>query len=86
MPEAGAERAIVDGERAGGPLLTRLTLKMMHDRADAIDAGLRTLGFAVPNAPVQPFDLLDDRRFRLDPRWVVNWRRAGNSSRPAAVL
>ena len=39
----------------------------VHDLADPIDAALGILGLAVPNAPVQTFDLGDDRRLRLHP-------------------
>jgi hypothetical protein len=34
----------------------------MHDLADPLDAALGILRVAVPNAPVQTFDLSDNRR------------------------
>src|SRR5271169_3944185 len=37
----------------------------MHDLADPIDAALGTLGLAVPNAPAQSLDLLDDHDLGL---------------------
>src|SRR5882757_2782974 len=43
---------------------TRLTLEMMHDRADTTDAFPGIGGFAVPNAPVQPLNLRDDHSLR----------------------
>src|SRR6202048_3166214 len=53
-----------------GLSLTCLALKMMHHRANAIDADLGILGFAVPQPPVQPVNLLDDHCLR---------RRAGRA-------
>jgi hypothetical protein len=37
---------------------------MMHDRADTIDAFPRIGGIAIPNAPVQSLNLLDDHCLR----------------------
>jgi hypothetical protein len=36
-------------------------LEDMHDLADPVDAEAGILGLAVPNAPAQALDLLDDR-------------------------
>jgi len=43
----------------------------VHNCSDAIDAELGILGFAIPNAPVQPLDLLDDYRFRHPLQGVI---------------
>ena len=51
---------------------------MMHDRADTIDADLSILGFAIPQPPVQPFDLLDDHRLRRHPRRMISRQGAGD--------
>jgi hypothetical protein len=56
---------------------TRLALKMMHHRADAIDADLGVLGLAVPQPPVQPFNLLDDYRLRGHPRRIIGRQAVG---------
>jgi len=58
--------------------LTLLVLEMMHHRADTIDADLRILGFAIPDAPVQPFDRLDDHRFRFHLCRVIHRQAAGD--------
>jgi hypothetical protein len=49
-------------------------LKVLHDRADTVDADLGILGFAIPNAPVQALDLGRDHRPRFGPRRVVSWQ------------
>ena len=41
--------------------MTALTLEDMHDLADPADAALSIPRLAVPNAPAQALDLLDDR-------------------------
>jgi len=48
----------------------------MHDLADPIDAALGVLGLAIPNAPSQPLDRFDDRRFRLHPPGIVGQQAA----------
>ena len=37
--------------RRHGPFAARLAPELMHNRADAVDALLRILGFSIPNAP-----------------------------------
>src|SRR5271166_6818507 len=44
----------------------------MHDLADPIDAAPGILGLAVPNAPAQTFDLLDDHGLCLHPTGIVD--------------
>ena len=44
----------------------------------SIDADLGIPGFAIPNAPVQALNLLDNHRLRLGLRRVVGWQRAGD--------
>jgi len=51
---------------------------MMHDRADAIDADVGILGLAIPNTPVQAFNLLDDHRSRHSPGRVIRRQAIGN--------
>ena len=58
--------------------LTLLALKMMHDRADTIDAGSGILGFAIPQPPVQPLDLGDDHRLRRHPCRIIGRQAAGD--------
>src|ERR1700752_2461832 len=45
--------------------MTDITLVEMHDLADAIERLLGLFGLAVPDAPVQPLDLCDDRDLGL---------------------
>lgn len=44
--------------------LSALALEHMHDLADAVESDPSVLGLTVPDPPVQPFDLRDDRRLR----------------------
>jgi len=44
---------------------------MMHHHADAIDADLGVLGFAVPQPPVQTVNLRDDHRLRRHPGRII---------------
>jgi hypothetical protein len=48
----------------------------VHDLADPIDAAPGIRGLAVPNAPAQTFDLLDDHGLRLHPARVVGRQTA----------
>src|SRR5271169_4368939 len=48
----------------------------MHDLADPIDAALGILGLAVPNAPTQSLDLLDDHDLGLHPAGIVGRQTA----------
>ena len=48
----------------------------MHDLANPIDAAPGVLGLAIPNAPSQPLDRFDDRRFRLHPPSIVGQQAA----------
>ncbi len=50
----------------------------MHDRADTIDADLGILGLAIPNAPVQALNFLDDHRLRHHPRRVIRRQAVGD--------
>ncbi len=78
LSEGGAEQGgpqLACG--CGRPPLIRLALKMVHDRAAPIDADLGILGLAVPNAPVQALDLLDDHRFRRAPGRVIRRQAVG---------
>ncbi|HUB45987.1 MAG TPA: hypothetical protein VMB73_13455, partial [Acetobacteraceae bacterium] len=47
--------------RRSGHSCTGLTVEMVHDRVDAIDADLRIDSFAIPQTPVQALNFLDDR-------------------------
>src|SRR3954463_1723910 len=64
--------------RRDGPLPVRLALELGHGRVDAIDADLRVLGLAVPDAPAQALDLRDDHRLRRPSRWVLVRQHAGD--------
>src|SRR3954447_8082865 len=64
--------------RRDGPSPVRLALELGHDRADAIDADLRVLGLAVPDAPAQSLDLRDDHRLRRPSRRVLVRQHAGD--------
>ena len=44
----------------------------MHDLADPLDAALGIRRLAIPNPPMQTFDLGDDRRLRLHPVRLVD--------------
>ena len=57
---------------------TRLTLEMMHDRVDAIEADPGIGGFAVPQPPVQALNLPDDYCLRRLPRRIVARQSAGD--------
>jgi hypothetical protein len=48
----------------------------MHNLADPIDAALGILGLAVPNAPAQTFDLLDNHRLCLPPAGILGGQSA----------
>jgi hypothetical protein len=51
--------------------LASFILVNMHDLADPIDAAPGILRLAVPNAPAQPFDLVDDHGLCLHPAEIV---------------
>ena len=57
--------------RRASRVLAAFILVNMHDLADAVDAAPGILRLAVPNAPAQPFDLLDDHRLCLHPAGIV---------------
>jgi hypothetical protein len=64
--------------RRDGPWSTGFVRKMVQHRADAIDADLGIVCFAVPQPPVQPFDLFEITAVAATP--------AGSSvARPPAV-
>ena len=74
----------------GSPQLSRgwdgfsrigLTLEMVHDRSDAIDADPCVGGFAIPQPPVQALDLRDDHGHLPSP--VIN-RRTTDHLRPVS--
>ena len=48
----------------------------MHDLTDPVNAAFGVSGLAVPNAPAQPLDLLDDHCLRLHPARVVGQQTA----------
>src|ERR1700693_831144 len=52
-------------------VLAAFILVNTHDFADPIDAAPGILRFAVPNAPAQTFDLVDDSRLCLHPAGIV---------------
>jgi len=52
--------------------MAAFTLEDMHDLADPLDAALGVPGLAVPNAPAQALDLLDNHRLGLRPAEFVN--------------
>src|SRR4051812_9400595 len=62
-----------DGSAAAG-----LATEVMHHRADAIDADLRILGFAIPQPPAQALDLLDDHRRRGRALRTIGQQASGN--------
>jgi hypothetical protein len=51
---------------------------MRHDRANAVDAFPSILGFAIPDAPVQPLDLGDNQRLCRYPRRMISRQGAGD--------
>jgi hypothetical protein len=57
-------------------MMAAFVLVNMHHLADPIDAAFGVPGLAVPNAPTQPFDLLDDHCLCLHPAWVVGRQTA----------
>jgi hypothetical protein len=59
-----AQRGPQLSRRRDGLSPTLLALKMMHQRVDPIDVDSGIRRFAIPQPPVQPFDLCDDHRFR----------------------
>jgi hypothetical protein len=74
----------------GSPQLSRgwdgfsrigLTLEMVHDRSDPIDADPCVGGFAIPQPPVQALDLRDDHGHLPSP--VIN-RRTTDHLRPVS--
>jgi len=48
----------------------------MHDLAYPIDAAFGILRLAVPNAPAQTLDLVDDHDLCLHPAGTVGWQSA----------
>ena len=56
--------------------MTALALEDMHDLAGPLETDLGVLGLIVPDPPVQPLDLRDDHRLRLDPSRLVSRRSA----------
>ena len=56
----------------------RLSLKMLHNRAAAIDAARGVPGFAIPNAPAQALDPLDNHNLRLGPSRIINRQVSGD--------
>ena len=52
--------------------LAVLAFEDIHDLADPLDAALGILRLAIPNPPMQTFDLGDDRRLRVLPVRVVH--------------
>ena len=58
--------------RRSGLSCTRLTLEMVHDRVDAIDADPRIGSFAIPQTSVQALNFLGDHCFRRLTRWIVS--------------
>src|SRR3954466_11442413 len=52
--------------------------KMMHHRADTLDADLRVLGFAVPQPPVQTVNLRDNHRLRRRPGRIIRRQATGD--------
>jgi hypothetical protein len=58
--------------------LTLFAPKMMHHRADALDADVSVLGFAVPQPPVQTVNLRDDHRFRRRSFRIIRRQAAGD--------
>src|SRR5277367_240350 len=55
-----------------------LALEDMHDLADPLHAALIVPRLAVPNAPAQALDLLDDHRLCRDPCRIVGRQGAGD--------
>src|ERR1700728_2653636 len=57
-------------------VLAEFILVDMHDPADPIDAAFGILRLAVPNAPAQTLDLVDDHDLCLHPAGIVGWQPA----------
>ena len=57
--------------RCDGLSPTLFVLKVVYHRADAIDADLGILGFAVPQPSVQPVNLCDDHCLRRHPGRII---------------
>jgi hypothetical protein len=51
--------------------LAAFVLVNTHDLADPVDAALGILRLAIPNAPAQTFDLVDDYGLCLHPAGIV---------------
>src|ERR1700745_1778744 len=62
--------------RNTGRAMTAFTLEDMHDLADPLETELRILGFAIPDSPMQAFDLRDDRCLRSHPTRLVGRQTA----------
>src|SRR5450755_4208422 len=57
--------------RRASRVLAAFNLVNMHDLADAVDAAPGILRLAVPDAPAQPFDLLDDHGLCPHPAGII---------------
>ena len=58
--------------RRGAPrVLAAFVLVNTHDLADSVDAALGILRLAIPNAPAQTFDLVDDYGLCFHPAGIV---------------
>ena len=72
------QRGPQHSRRGVAPSCTSLTLEMVHDRVDAIDADPGVGGFAVPQPPVQALNFPDDHSRRRLARWSVARQTAGD--------